>query len=113
RSPARIAFLRKVMEEGTAEGLEPIDKWQDERTAGKSGEYYLIYFGKERPTEWRFELPKAKLVAGMNFKVEVLDTWEMNVTPVEGVFVIKPKGAYRFGATGDGVVKLPGREYLA
>ena len=28
-SPPRIAFLRKILEDGPAEGLEPIDKWQD------------------------------------------------------------------------------------
>src|SRR5262249_60277442 len=61
RSPARIAFLRKVLEEGPPEGLEPIDKWQDVRTAGKKGEYYLVYFGRDNPTEWTFELPRAGL----------------------------------------------------
>jgi hypothetical protein len=49
KSPERIAFLRKVLEEGPRQGLEPIDKWQDARTAGKKGEYYLVYFGKEQP----------------------------------------------------------------
>ena len=57
QSPARLAFLRKVLERRPPEGLEPIDKWQDPHIAGKAGEYYLIYFGKERPTEWLFELP--------------------------------------------------------
>ncbi|MCA1686621.1 MAG: DUF5060 domain-containing protein, partial [Planctomycetia bacterium] len=28
-SPRRIAFLRKILEDGPPEGLEPIDKWQD------------------------------------------------------------------------------------
>jgi len=113
KSPARIAFLKEVLETAPAEGIDPIDKWQDERTAGKAGEYYLIYFGKEQPTEWAFELPKAGLKEGMKFRVEVLDTWEMTVTPVEGVFTIKATGSYRYRGEGPGVVKLPGKPYVA
>ena len=41
QSPARLTFLKKVLESAPPEGLEPIDKWQDLRTAGKAGEYYL------------------------------------------------------------------------
>src|SRR5437868_1371421 len=52
KSPERIAFLRKVLEDGPKDGMEPIDKWQDDRTAGKRGAYYIVYFGKERPKEW-------------------------------------------------------------
>jgi hypothetical protein len=113
QSPARIAFLKKVLEAGPREGLEPIDKWQDERTAGKAGEYYLIYFGRERPGEWAFELPKAELKDGMSFRVEILDTWNMTVTPVDGVFRIKADGRYRYRAEGPGPVKLPGKPYIA
>ena len=46
QSPARIAFLRKIIEGGPREGLEPIDKWQDAPVAGKKGEFYLVYLGK-------------------------------------------------------------------
>jgi hypothetical protein len=113
QSPARIAFLKKVLETAPAEGLEAIDKWQDERTAGKTGEYYLIYFGRERPGEWVFDLPKAGLKDGMRFGVEILDTWDMTVTPVEGLFTIKAQGSYRYRAEGPGPVKLPGKPYLA
>ena len=117
QSPARIAFLRKVLESGPHEGLEPIDKWQDERTAGRAGRYYLIYFGKDKPTEWTFELPKAELKDGMPFRVEILDTWDMTVTPVDGVFKIKGQpdvqGVYRLQADGPGPVKLPGKPYMA
>ena len=89
QSPARLAFLKKVLETAPPEGLEPIDKWQDLRTAGKAGEYYLVYFGKERPTEWIFELPRSKIANGAGFRVEILDTWDMTITPVEGVFKTK------------------------
>jgi hypothetical protein len=114
QSPPRIAFLRKVLESGPRDGLDPIDKWQDDHTAGKAGEYYLIYFGKEKPTEWAFTLPKAELTKDMKFRVEILDTWDMTVTPVEGEFTIRiVDGAYRMPGDGPGPIKLPGKQYMA
>jgi hypothetical protein len=114
QSPPRIAFLRKVLESGPRDGLDPVDKWQDDHTAGKAGEYYLIYFGKEKPTEWTFELPKAELTKDMKFRVEILDTWDMTVTPVDGEFTIRiVDGAYRMPGDGPGPIKLPGKQYMA
>jgi hypothetical protein len=118
KSPARIAFLRKMIESGPPDGLDPVDKWQDDRTAGKPAQYYLIYFGKEKPTEWTFDLPggppgKHELSDGMSFRVEVLDTWDMTTTPVDGTFKIKAEGAYRYRAEGPNPVKLPGKPYMA
>ena len=52
-SPPRIAFLRKILEDGPPDGLDPIDKWQEAHIAGRKGEYYLVYFGKETPDVWR------------------------------------------------------------
>jgi hypothetical protein len=113
RSPARIAFLRRVLEEGPPEGVEPIDKWQDERTAGKRGEYYLIYFGKEKPREWAFALPAAGLKGPMKLSVEVLDTWEMTVTPVKGAFEARPRGRYLYTCEKPSSVRLPGKPWIA
>lgn len=113
QSAPRLAFLRKVMEDGPAEGLDPIDKWQDPTAAGKPGEYYLIYFGREKPTSWPFRLYKNGVTDGMRFKVEVLDTWEMTVTPVDGEFVAKKKNNYDFGDAQDRAVTLPGKPGMA
>jgi len=113
QSPTRLTFLREILEEGPAQGLDPIDKWQDVRTAGVRGEYYLMYFGKERLDEWMFELPGKGLSEGLKFQVEVIDTWEMTITPIEGVFEIVPEGAYRCGSKGDRKVTLPGKPYIA
>jgi hypothetical protein len=112
-SPARLAFLREVMADGPAEGINPIDKWQDPRFGGQPGEYYLLYFGKARPTAWRFELNKNKLSDGLTFKIEILDTWAMTVTPVPGTFVTKKKDDYTFEDATGRVVTLPGKPYLA
>ena len=113
QSPPRLAFLRKIMEEGPPEGLEPIDKWQDFPFAGKGGEYYLGYFGRETFTEWPFELYKADLSEGMKFTVEVIDTWSMTITPVEGVFEIRKKDDYTFADKDGRSVPLPGKPYMA
>ncbi|HEY7089709.1 MAG TPA: DUF5060 domain-containing protein [Tepidisphaeraceae bacterium] len=113
RSPARIAFLREVLEDSPADGIDPIDKWQDSHTAGKEGEYYLVYFGKQRPEEWLFELPRAGLSAGMSFSAEVIDTWDMTITPVHGVFKIVNDSSYRYHSEGRKEIKLPGKPYMA
>jgi hypothetical protein len=113
QSPARLHFLRQVMESSPPEGLEPIDKWQDLRTVGKPGEYYLVYFGHEAPTSWTFELPRAGLAAGMRFGVEILDTWNMTVTPVDEVFEVAIDGVYRYGSVGRKAITLPGVPFVA
>lgn len=113
QSPARLAFLRKVMDDSPAEGINPIDKWQDERTAGKAGEYYLLYFGKEAPKEWAFALYKDALKDGLKFQVEILDTWNMTVTPVPGTFTTKKRDAYVFEDAAKKSIALPGKPYLA
>src|SRR5262249_48417113 len=113
QSPPRIAFLRKVLEEGPPEGLEPIDKWQDVRTAGKKGEYYLVYFGKESPREWAFALPAAGLTGPLKVRLEVLDTWAMTVTPVPGTFELRPKDRYVYTCADRPKVPLPGTPYVA
>ncbi len=111
-SAPRIAFLRKVLEDGPADGLEPIDKWQDERTAGKRDEYYLVYFGKEKPTEWAVNLP-GRSDKPPTLTAEVIDTWNMTVTPVAGAFKLKQQDRYRIVADPPATIKLPGHAYMA
>jgi hypothetical protein len=53
------------------------------------------------------------LTDGLKFRVEVLDTWNMTVTPLDGVFVLKKKDNYSYVATGGRSVPLPGRPYQA
>ena len=113
RSPARIAFLRKVLEGGPMDGIEPIDKWQDERTAGKKGEYYLVYFGKDRPTAWAVELPRAGVDGPLKLTAEVLDTWNMTAKPVPDTFTLRPNGRYRLSADPPATIPLAGTPYLA
>lgn len=98
QSPERIAFLRRIFEEGPAGGLEPIEPWRNWRykAAGKEGEYYLLYFGVNQPSRWSFNLPE-----GNKYQVEVIDTWNMIITPQQSTL----EGKFE--------VKLPGEPYMA
>jgi hypothetical protein len=113
QSPPRLAFLRRVLEDSPAGGIDPIDKWQNPQYGGQPAEYYLVYLGKEKPASWPFELPKARLEDGMKFTAEVLDTWNMTITPVDGVFTLKKKSDHFFADEQGRSVELPGKPYLA
>jgi hypothetical protein len=117
-SPARLAFLRKVLETGPADGIEPIDYTYETHVAGRAGTYYLVYFGEEKPTRWTFSLPrdssnKNALAAGMKFKVDVLDTWNMTTDPVGGEFTLKAVENSGYPAEGNPTIPLPGHPYMA
>ena len=119
QSPARLAFLRQVLEDSPPEGIEPIDKWQNPQYCGQPGKYYLVYFGKERPTKWEFKLPKPPQGKGiqpdnaMKFRAEVLDTWNMTVAPADGVFTLKKQTDYFYADKDGRSIPLPGRPYMA
>ena len=112
-SAPRLAFLRKILEDGPADGLDPIDKWNDANTAGQAGQYYLTYFGKDAPTNWVFQLYRRGVTDGMKFKVDVIDTWDMTVTPADGEFVTKKKDNYYFVEAKGRTVTLPGKTGIA
>lgn len=113
KSPPRLAFLRQVLEDSPGTGINPIDKWQDSRIGGKPGEYYLIYFGEETPTEWAPKLHKNGLTDGMEFSIEVLDTWGMTITPLEHSLVTKRLDNYFYGDAEGRTIPLPGKPYIA
>jgi Domain of unknown function (DUF5060)/Protein of unknown function (DUF4038)/Domain of unknown function (DUF5605) len=92
RSPARIAFLKKVMEAAPV-AAAPL---KQENVWGIEGEYYLAYYS-EAPTA-----PQTIALAGStSFKAEILDTWDMTITPIPGVFA------------GHAEIPLPSKPYLA
>lgn len=96
QSPPRIAFLREVLQDAPPGGLDPIDFGWDTPCAGRAGEYYLVYFGIKQPAFKELRLP-----AGGEFRVEIIDTWEMTVTPAPGTY----RGACR--------VDLPAKPHVA
>ncbi len=119
QSPARLAFLKQVLDDAPAEGIDPIDKWQSPAYGGQAPNYYLIYLGKQTPASWEFLLPKPPLGAGqpaaegMQFTAEVLDTWNMTVTPVPGRFVLHKRDNYSYVDRDGRAIELPGRPYMA
>lgn len=112
-STPRLAFLKAVMEAGPKPGFEPIDKWWDQHLGGQAGSYYLRYFGQTAPTEWAVALPKDELKGGERFQVDILDTWNMTVTPIDGAFVMAKKDAYFLHDPNRPTVTLPGRPWMA
>lgn len=113
QSVPRLAFLRKILEDSPRDGLDPIDKWNDPDTAGVPGEYYLTYFGRSTPTNWVFQLYKRGVAEGMRFRVDVIDVWDMTITPVPGEFVTKKKDNYHFVDIQGRSVPLPGKRGIA
>jgi hypothetical protein len=92
QSPARIAFLRAIVQEAPKEGLSPL-AGAYYPCAAKAGEFYLYYLDYHQPAESQFELPGS-------FTADVIDPWEMTITPA---------GTY----SGKFTLKLPGRPQLA
>lgn len=112
-SPPRIHFLRKIVEAGPEAGLEPIDHHYTRNIAGEYGKYYLYYFGKERIKTWKFALPDEALEDGMKFRVELIDTWNMKITPVKTIFEVGKLDSYKFIDKKKRSVKLPNKPYMA
>jgi len=56
----------------------------------------LFYFDVNQPAEYQFDL-----APGPQYRAEIIDPWEMTVTPVSGTF------------TGKFLMKLPGKPYQA
>jgi hypothetical protein len=119
QSPARLAFLKKVLDDAPPEGVEPIDRWQEPEYGGRAPDYYLVYLGKQAAISWEFKLLKPpggagrQLADGMKFTAEVLDTWNMTITPVDGVFSLKKKDSYFFADAVGRSVPLPSKPYMA
>jgi hypothetical protein len=118
QSPPRLAFLRKILESGPPDGVEPIDEFYENHIGGKAGEYYLVYFGKDRPTQWKFALPrdppnKTALAQGQKFRVDILDTWNMTIDPIDKIFTVGKFDGYIFHIEGDPKISLPGKPYIA
>jgi hypothetical protein len=111
-SPPRIAFLKTILDASPPDGINPIEGCTDNRIGGKPGEYYLIYFGKDEVKEWTFELPAHGLAAGTMMRVEIIDTWNMTITPIDQQFKIIAHDDKTVRADGE-MIKLPGTAMTA
>ncbi|PYE24166.1 uncharacterized protein DUF4038 [Rhizobium sp. PP-F2F-G20b] len=77
----RIGFLRDLLEEDVRGGLTPIAReanWPWSRVSGATdGDVTYIYLGEHQPVIWAPGLPQEM----GDYEVDVIDTWEMTVTP--------------------------------
>jgi hypothetical protein len=94
-SIARIAFLKALLDEAP-EGVTYSRERHDASTLEIKGEYYLQYFGAHRFSFRNFSLPEEN-----KYKVELIDTWNMTITPQDGTF----EGKFR--------IDLPSKPYYA
>jgi len=96
QSAPRLAFLRRLLEEGPATGLDPIEGVvKGLPCAGKAHEYYLIYTGVAQPALLEITLPETE-----QYRAEVIDTWNMTIT----------QGAVYSGRVD---IPMPGKAYHA
>jgi len=114
-SPARIAFLRRIVEEMgyiDPKPISPMDwdlpwgysgrqfTYQSETPFGtmatQAAEKMICYFSFAQPAKRSFMLPPDK-----KYEIEVIDTWNMTIEKLEGTY------------SGRVEIKLPGRPYVA
>jgi len=96
-SPQRIRFLRRLLDETPGTGLAPFPaEWDDVCARAENGaEYYLFYYGRNRPCRRTFTL-----TPGVTYRAERIDTWNMTV---------EDAGLH----TGTFTIPLPRREFMA
>ncbi|WP_406246644.1 DUF5060 domain-containing protein [Microbacterium sp. M] len=107
-SAPRLAFLKQIMEDGPAPGINALQPDWGYDIGGVDSQYYIKYFGGNAPTEWNALLPSG---AGTSFNVDVIDTWNMTITPI-GVFSL----AKATGGAQDPsrpTIQLPGTPWIA
>jgi hypothetical protein len=96
RSQERIAFLRRIMEAGPKDGLNPLKSYWDAPCAGNVDEYYLYYYGFNQPSYRQYSMKP-----GIRYQVDMIDTWNMTLMELDGTY----EGAFR--------IELPAKQYIA
>lgn len=96
-SAERIKFLRNIIETAPPE-LKPLPlfTWMPFSCIGIEGKYYLGYMNDAQPRSMVIELPR-----NATFKVEVIDTWDMTIAPLQKKF------------SGRSLIELPQKPYIA
>jgi len=119
----RIGFLRQIIEDAPPGGLTPqinadtgvfpsrLGQWLWTRYAGSfNGDYHLIYLAEYQPCLVTLWLP-----ADDAYKFDVIDTWEMTITPAD-VKRLEAPPSYSYSFSGDQPtyeIELPGKPHLA
>jgi hypothetical protein len=60
--------------------VDGLHSWSEFPSVGKEHHYYLTYFGRHQPAQVEVSVPQSEQYRG-----EVIDTWNMTVTPLEEV----------------------------
>jgi hypothetical protein len=94
-SVPRIAFLRRVLEDSPATGLDPVHDGSWGPFIAQAEGYYLAYTGLYQPAQMKIGVPE-----GEQYRGEIIDPWEMTVTPlkepvVRGTLVAMPGKPYQ------------------
>lgn len=98
KSHERIKFLKEILE-AAPENLTPdkgLTGWQKYPIMSSDDDFYLLYFGRDTHCQKILDLPKDK-----EYKIELIDTWNMDITPIDGTF------------SGQSLVKMPENPYMA
>lgn len=97
-SPAKIAFLRKILEETIALGPGPIGftSFRTNPIAARrsNGAVIFYYFDLNQPAKWTFDLPEGK-----TYSAEYIDTQALTRNPLSG------------GHAGKVTLQLPGKPW--
>ena len=83
KSQDRIKFLKEIIEQAPGY-LSPaviFQSWMPFSSVTYNNEYFLAYFNRDQPRSMVFNLPKNR-----DFKVEIIDAWNMTIQPVDGKF---------------------------
>jgi hypothetical protein len=94
QSPARIQFLRDIMEEGPA--INPLGANWDLNQSGSGDQYRLIYFGRHQPAYKDITLPETK-----KYTIDIIDTWSMTIRKLDDTYSGKCR------------INLPGKPHMA
>jgi hypothetical protein len=105
----RLAFLRRIMEEGPQEGIGLTDNLH---IGGIRGKYYIVYFGWKTPGQWKVELPKG-IADGACCRIDVIDTWNMKTKPLKGLISLKQKGKYDVVGECEETIRFSTRPFMA
>ncbi len=93
RSPARIAFLRKIMEEVSFEDMTPLELSAGHYVLSDPGKRYFIYCTRPGPATLR-------LPGDRPYRVDAIDTWHMTTRALQNA------------APGPFTMTAPGADYL-
>lgn len=98
KSPERIKFLTSILREAPV-AMKPhasITSWAKYPLLSSGDDYFLMYMGRDTQCQKVLELPKDK-----KYEIDVIDTWNMTVTPTGKVY------------SGKCIVELPDNPYMA